>query len=56
MSKVTPFLMFNDQPEAAIPFYTATFPDSQIKNVSRTGKEGPIISAEFVVGGQSFMG
>ena len=37
MSKVTPFLMFNDQLEAAIAFYTATFPDSRIKNVARTG-------------------
>lgn len=56
MSKVTPFLMFNDQLEAAIDFYTATFPDSKIKNVARTGKDGPITSAEFVIGGQSFMG
>jgi predicted 3-demethylubiquinone-9 3-methyltransferase (glyoxalase superfamily) len=56
MSKVTPFLMFNDQLEAAIAFYTATFPDSEVKNVARTGKDGPITSAEFVVGGQSFMG
>lgn len=56
MSKVTPFLMFNDQLEAAIAFYTATFPDSRIKNVARIGKDGPITSAEFVIGGQSFMG
>ena len=56
MSKVTPFLMFNDQLEAAIAFYTATFPDSRIKNVASTGKDGPITSAEFVIGGQSFMG
>ncbi|MCA9740933.1 VOC family protein [candidate division KSB1 bacterium] len=56
MSKVTPFLMFDDQLEAAIDFYTATFPDSEIKNVARTGADGPITSAEFVVGGQSFMG
>ena len=56
MSKVTPFLMFNDQLEAATAFYTATFPDSRIKNVARTGKDGPITSAEFVIGGQSFMG
>ena len=48
--------MFNDQLEAAIAFYTTTFPDSAIKNVARTGKDGPITSAEFVVGGQSFMG
>ena len=56
MTKVTPFLMFNDQLEAAIAFYTSTFPDSEIKNVARTGKDGPINSAEFVIGGQSFMG
>jgi predicted 3-demethylubiquinone-9 3-methyltransferase (glyoxalase superfamily) len=56
MNKVTPFLMFNDQLEDAIAFYTATFPDSEIKNVARTGKDGPISSAEFVIGGQPFMG
>ncbi len=56
MNKVTPFLMFNDQLEAAVKFYAATFPDSKIKNVARAGKDGPITSAEFVIGGQSFMG
>jgi predicted 3-demethylubiquinone-9 3-methyltransferase (glyoxalase superfamily) len=56
MNKVTPFLMFNDQLEAAIAFYTATFPDSEVRNVARTGEDGPIGSAEFVVGGQAFMG
>ena len=56
MTKVTPFLMFNDQLEAAIEFYTATFPDSEVKNVARAGENGPITSAEFVIGGQSFKG
>ena len=56
MTKVTPFLMFNDQLEAAIAFYTATFPDSRVKNVARAGKDGPVNSAEFVIGGQAFMG
>lgn len=56
MSKVTPFLMFNDQLEAAIAFYTATFPDSEVRHVARTGSDGPVTSAEFVVGGQRFMG
>jgi predicted 3-demethylubiquinone-9 3-methyltransferase (glyoxalase superfamily) len=56
MTKVTPFLMFNDQLDAAIAFYTTTFPDSEIKNVARTGKDGPINSAEFVIGGQFLMG
>jgi len=56
MSKVTPFLMFKDQLEAAIEFYTSTFPDSSVTKVARAGKDGPINSAEFVIGGQSFMG
>lgn len=56
MNKVTPFLMFNDQLDAAIAFYTATFPDSEIRNVTRQGEDGPVTSAEFVVGGQAFMG
>ncbi len=56
MPKITPFLMFNDQLEAAIAFYTSTFPDSEIKNIARTGNDGPITSAEFVIGGQFFMG
>lgn len=55
-TKVTPFLMFNDQLERAIEFYAATFPDSKVTNVARAGKDGPITSAEFVIGGQSFMG
>jgi predicted 3-demethylubiquinone-9 3-methyltransferase (glyoxalase superfamily) len=56
MTKVTPFLMFNDQLQAAMEFYTATFPDSEITNVARGGQDGPVISAEFVIGGQRFMG
>jgi predicted 3-demethylubiquinone-9 3-methyltransferase (glyoxalase superfamily) len=56
MNKVTPFLMFNDQLEAAIAFYTATFPDSEISAVARTGTDGPVNSAQFVIGGQRFMG
>jgi predicted 3-demethylubiquinone-9 3-methyltransferase (glyoxalase superfamily) len=56
MSKVTRFLMFNDRLESAIEFYTSTFPDSRVTTVARDGKYGPINSAEFVIGGQSFMG
>ena len=56
MSKVTPFLMFKDQLGAAIEFYTSTFPDSKVTHVARAGDDGPISSAEFVVGGQTFMG
>ncbi len=56
MNKVTPFLMFNDQLEAAIELYTSIFPDSEVRHVARTGTDGPINSAEFIVGGQRFMG
>ncbi|MGE3388285.1 MAG: VOC family protein [Bdellovibrionales bacterium] len=56
MNKVTPFLMFSDQLEAAIEFYTSTFPNSEVRDVARTGQDGPINSAEFIVGGQLFMG
>ena len=55
MTKVTPFLMFNDQLEPAIEFYTSTFPDSKVQNVRRAGKNGPVQSAEFIVGGQQFL-
>ena len=54
MTKVTPFLMFNDQLDAAIDFYMKTFPDSEVREVARAGKDGPVHSAEFVVGGQVF--
>ena len=56
MSKVTPFLMFDDQLEAAVAFYTATFPESEVKRLSRQSQDGPLTSAEFVVGGQRFLG
>ncbi len=56
MQKVTPFLMFNDQLEAAVAFYTATFPDSEVRHLARTGTDGPVRAAEFVVGGQRFLG
>ncbi|MCA8974730.1 MAG: VOC family protein [Planctomycetes bacterium] len=55
MSKVTPFLMFDDQLERAMEFYSTTFPDSEIRNVARNGDDGPVAAAEFVVGGQVFM-
>ncbi len=55
-TKVTPFLMFNDQLEAAIELYTSVFPDSEVRNSARSGPNGPLVSAEFVVGGQTFKG
>ncbi len=56
MNKVTPFLMFDDQLEAAIEFYTKTFPDCEVRDRAQAGENGPLQSAEFVVGGQRFLG
>ena len=56
MNKVTPFLMFSDRLEAAIELYTSTFPDSRVEQTARGGKDGPLQSATFFVGGQVFMG
>lgn len=56
MTQVTPFLMFNDQLEAALAFYTATFPDAEVKVLAQTGETGPVRAAAFVIGGQRFLG
>ena len=56
MNKVLPFLMFNDQLEAAIELYTSVFPGSEVRSLARTGEDGPVTAAEFVVGGQVFRG
>ncbi len=56
MNKVTPFMMFSDGLEQAIEFYTSTFPDSKVLTASRSGEDGPVMSAEFIVGGQHIKG
>jgi predicted 3-demethylubiquinone-9 3-methyltransferase (glyoxalase superfamily) len=53
MLKVTPFLMYNDQLEAAMKFYASIFKDFKAENVTR-GDAG-VVSAEFVLEGQRFM-
>ena len=54
MNRITPFLMFDDQLEAALDFYTRTFPDAEVIQVARTGETGPVQAAEFTIGGQRF--
>ncbi len=39
MGKVTPFLMFNDQLEAAIAFYASTFPEQPPEGEGRCGRD-----------------
>ena len=54
-NKATPFLMFNDKLELALELYTSIFPDSRVISRAQSGANGPLTSAEFVVGGQRFM-
>ncbi len=54
INKVTPFLMFNDQLEAALTFYAETFPDSKVINIIHDA-DGTATGGECVVGGQRFM-
>lgn len=60
MQKITPFIMFNDQADAAVNFYVSIFRNSKILSSSRYGEGGPgpkgsIMSANFVLDGQEFM-
>jgi predicted 3-demethylubiquinone-9 3-methyltransferase (glyoxalase superfamily) len=60
MQKITPFLTFNDQAEAAVNFYVATFKNAKILSESRYGEGGPgpagaLMTATFVLEGQEFM-
>lgn len=54
MSKVTPFLMFNDRLDEALAFYRTLFPDMEVRSAGRAGGDGPLQSAEFTMGGQAF--
>ncbi|UOY93021.1 VOC family protein [Ectobacillus sp. JY-23] len=61
MSKVTPFLMFQDgTAEEAMNYYTSLITDSKIMNIMRygadgPGKEGTVMHATFSLKGQAFM-
>src|SRR5256885_590687 len=60
MQKITPFLWLDNNVEEAVNFYTSVFPDSEIVNVSRSGKGGPgpegaVMAATFRLHGQEFM-
>jgi predicted 3-demethylubiquinone-9 3-methyltransferase (glyoxalase superfamily) len=64
MSKVTPFLWFDDKAEQAARFYTSVFKKSKLGNVSRYSKEGAkaagrpngtAMTVEFKLDGQEFV-
>ena len=60
MPKITTFLTYDDQAEAAVALYTSVFPNSRIVSESRYGEGGPgpagsLMSASFELDGQPFM-
>jgi predicted 3-demethylubiquinone-9 3-methyltransferase (glyoxalase superfamily) len=59
MPKITPFLWFDTQAEAAANFYCSVFPNSKIGRVTRYGKAGPgpeasVLTISFSLDGQEF--
>jgi predicted 3-demethylubiquinone-9 3-methyltransferase (glyoxalase superfamily) len=60
VQKVTAFLMFTGQAEAAMNLYTSLFKQSAILNITRydaneAGAEGSVQHATFTLNGQEFM-
>ncbi len=60
MSKITPFLWFDDQIEEAVSFYVSVFKDAKILSMNRqpgatAADPGKVFSAEFEIHGQQFM-
>ena len=53
MDKITPFLWFDGNVEAAMNHYLRVFPNSTIENVTR-GPNGAVMSATFRLEGQRF--
>jgi predicted 3-demethylubiquinone-9 3-methyltransferase (glyoxalase superfamily) len=61
--KITPCLWFDNQAEEAAEFYTSTFPNSKIGNISRYGEAGQevhgkpagtVMTVAFELDGQTF--
>jgi len=60
MQKITTFLTFNDQAEAAVNLYVSVFRNSRIVSANRYGDAGPgpkgtLMHAVFELDGQRFM-
>lgn len=57
MKKVTTFLWFKDQAEAAASFYVSLFKKAKVTHVRRVakGKSAPVMSVTFRIDGQEFI-
>lgn len=54
MTKITPCLWFNDSIDDAITFYTETFKDGRVLDISRQDPNGAAFTATIEVGGNKF--
>jgi predicted 3-demethylubiquinone-9 3-methyltransferase (glyoxalase superfamily) len=54
MTKVTPFLWYDDKALEAAQFYTDLIPNSELKEVNRSPVSGEVFSLTFSVAGQDF--
>ena len=60
MKKITPFLWFDDNAEAAVELYTSVFANSKVLSVRRygaggPGKEGSVMTIHFELEGQELI-
>lgn len=60
MEKITTFLLYKDQAEQAMNYYTSIFKDSKVENVTRYGPnmpmpEGMVLTATFTLAGKRFV-
>lgn len=60
MSKITPFLWFNNNAEEAMNFYLSVFKNSKINTIARYGEAGPgpkgsVMTASFQLDGHDFV-
>ena len=64
MQKITPFLWYDDQAEAAMNFYVSIFKNSKVGTVARYGEagakasgrpKGSVMTAQFQLDGQDFV-
>lgn len=60
MNRITPFLWFHDNAEAAVEFYLSVFKNSKLTKVTRYGAAGPgpegsIMTIAFELDGQEFI-
>lgn len=55
MSKITPFLWFDNNAEEALNLYTSIFKNAKVHSVNRMGPDGPVMTASFELEGQEFI-